>query len=154
MDIVHVRALFNPDRSDWMTRYRIKGATPCIEGTPGVEVLPFARERKAEKVFVKRTFDAFHDSELQSYLEASGKRFVLVAGLVTSVCVLLTTASTAQKGFLTAILSDCCADEVSAHENTLQNYPFIFDQANAGELADRYDEWCRQLLRLEEMTDT
>jgi nicotinamidase-related amidase len=35
------------------------------------------------------------------YLRQKRKRFVLTAGLVTSVCVFLTTASAAQNGFLT-----------------------------------------------------
>jgi len=100
IEIVHLRASFKPDMSDWMPRYKLLGRIPCIEGTAGVETLPFALDEPGEKVIIKQTFDGFHAPELLPYLER--KRFVLTAGLVTSVCVFLTTASATQKGFLTA----------------------------------------------------
>ena len=40
--VVHVRARFRPDGRDWMARYRLRNWIPCIDGTPGVETLPFA----------------------------------------------------------------------------------------------------------------
>ena len=42
LDVVHLRARFKADMSDWMPTYMLKGSIPCVEGTPGVETLPFA----------------------------------------------------------------------------------------------------------------
>jgi len=117
--VIHLRVSFRPDGADWMARYRLRGRIPCVEGTPGVATLPFAREDPGETVIIKHAFDGFQASELLQHLRQNGKRFVLSAGLVTSTCVLFTTVSAAQNGFLTAVVEDCCADEPSAHQQTL-----------------------------------
>ncbi|SVD83182.1 uncharacterized protein METZ01_LOCUS436036, partial [marine metagenome] len=127
IEIVHIRALFAPDSSDWMAKYTVKGSIPCVRGTEGAETLPFALAAPGEIEMEKQAFDAFHIPGLVSHLHQAGKRFLLTAGLLTSVCVFLTTASAAQRGFLTAMVTDCCADEPEAHESTLKRYPFIFD---------------------------
>ena len=50
LEVLHLRACFKPDMSDWMLKYRLRGAIPCIEGTPGVETLPFAVEQPGESL--------------------------------------------------------------------------------------------------------
>lgn len=42
--------------------------------------------------------------------------------------VLFTTASATQPGFLTAVVEACCADEPTAHEDTLNRCQCIFDR--------------------------
>ena len=147
IDIVHLRAEFEPDGSDWMPRYRLGGGIPCVKGTPGAEVLSFATERAGETVLVKQSFDGFVGSALQDHLQ--GKRFLLLAGLETSVCVLFTAASAIQNGFLVALVSDCCADDARAHELTLSHYPFLFESATVEELPARHDAWLRELQALD-----
>src|SRR5436190_2148363 len=53
IDVIHVRSHFNPDMSDWMLRYKLRGRIPCIDGTPGVEILPFALDIPGETVIIK-----------------------------------------------------------------------------------------------------
>ena len=141
IDVIHLRAMFRKDQSDWMARYRLTGNIPCIEGTPGAAVFPFAEAADAEKVIVKQTFDGFLNPELADHLEATGKRFLFIAGLVTSVCVLLTAASAAQRGYLVTVVDDCCADLPSAHAHTLDRYPFIFSRTVSDKLVAGRDEW-------------
>ena len=93
-------------------------------------------------------FDGFHDPELARYLRRRGKRFLLTAGLVTPICVLFTTVSAMQLGFLTAIVQDCCAAEPDQHEQTLTTYSFIFDQVNVGRIPERYAEWVADLAKV------
>jgi len=149
IDIVHVRARFLKDRSDWMAKYRLLDRIPCIEGTPGVEVFPSAQSAPGEFVIYKQSFDGFRKPALPAYLEKNGKRFLLVAGLVTSVCVFLTAASAAQRGYLVGIVEDCCADKIAAHDHTLQQYPFIFDRTSVDQITASCDEWLAQLDRLD-----
>jgi nicotinamidase-related amidase len=151
IDVIHLRAHFRPDGADWMVRYRLRGRIPCVEGTPGVETLPFAREEPGEAVIVKHTFDGFQTPELLPHLRRSGKRFLLTAGLVTSTCVLFTTVSAAQSGFLTAVVEDCCADEPTAHQETLDTYRFIFDRTTVDGIVERHGEWAEALGRLQEL---
>ncbi len=141
LDIVHLRARFQQDESDWMVKYKTSGRIPCIEGTPGVEIFPFARHEPGEFVIYKQSFDGFLKPALQAYLEKNQKSFVLVAGLVTSVCVLLTAATAAQRGYLVGLVEDCCADSPEAHEHTLRRYPFIFERTSVDQIAANHESW-------------
>jgi nicotinamidase-related amidase len=141
MDVVHLRARFKPDKSDWMVKYLFRDGIPCVEGTPGESVFPCASEVPAEPVFYKQTFDGFLNPDLHNHLQVNGKRFLLVAGLVTSVCVLLTSAAAAQRGYLVAVVEDCCADQPEAHRHTLSRYPFVFDRVNATEIVSSLEQW-------------
>lgn len=150
LDIVHLRASFQPDRSDWMARYRLLGKIPCVAGTAGADVLPCAQALPEEPIIEKQTFDGFLQPALPDYLEKNGKRFVLVAGIESSVCVLLTAMAATQRGYLTALIADCCADNQPAHEHTLRNYRFAFDTVGYADILGRYGQWCDELSRLEE----
>ncbi|TKJ29441.1 MAG: hypothetical protein CEE40_08515 [Chloroflexi bacterium B3_Chlor] len=151
IEVIHLRASFNPDMSDWMPTYKLRGSIPCVGGTPGVETLPFALENPGEMVIIKQTFDCFQNAELLRYLREKGKRFVLTAGLLTSVCVLLTTASAVQHGFLAAVIEDCCADAPDAHQQALDRYEFIFERMIVDRIPDHYHGWAAKLERLIEM---
>ena len=151
IEVIHLRAIFKPDTSDWMARYKLRGSIPCVEGTPGSETLPFAIEAPGEAVIVKQSFDGFQNPALLEHLRRGGKRFVLTAGLVTSTCVLFTTVSAAQEGFLTAVVEDCSADELEAHRKTLDRYQFIFERTSLDAIAERHAEWLAELKRLDEL---
>jgi nicotinamidase-related amidase len=149
LEVVHLRASFKADKSDWMLRYRLRGRIPCVEGTNGVKTLPFATKKRREAVFLKQTFDGFHQADLLPYLRGKGKRYLLTAGLVTSTCVFLTTASAAQLGFLAAIVEDCCADEPFRHEDTLESYQFIFDRTTTDAVRRDHSKWLAALKKLD-----
>jgi nicotinamidase-related amidase len=152
LEVVHLRAQFRPDMSDWMATYRLRGRIPCVEGTAGVETLPFALEQPGEAVVVKQAFDGFQTAELEAHLRRTGKRFLLAAGLVTSVCVLFTTASAVQRGFLTAVVEECCADRPEAHAQTLDRYGgFLFRRATVASLAAEYAGWRAALEKLDQL---
>jgi len=150
IDIVHLRARFQQDESDWMVKYKIADRIPCIEGTPGVEIFPVAEEMPGEFVIYKQTFDGFHKPALQAYLEKNRKQYVLIAGLVTSVCVLLTAATAAQRGFLVGVVEDCCADSPEAHEQVLKRYPFIFDLVSVDQITSCREMWLDDISKLSE----
>jgi nicotinamidase-related amidase len=153
IEVIHVRAVFSADGSDWMAPYKVKGWIPCIQGTDGAKPLPWAEAQGHEKVFVKKTFDAFCLPELDAYLKAKGKGFLLTAGLVTSICVLLTTASAAQKGYLVNMVADCCGDEPLAHTHALERYQRIFmsTAGHQGILAMK-PAWDRHLQSVKNLT--
>jgi nicotinamidase-related amidase len=148
IELVHLRATFEPDQSDWMPRYRLRGRVPYVAGTPGCKVLPYAAEEGAEQVFLKHTFDGFLCPDLLPYLRQRHKRFILTAGLLTATCVLFTTISAAQLGFLTAVVEDCCADHPAWHQQTLDTYQFVFDRTTVPALSSDYDRWRADLERL------
>ncbi len=148
IDVIHLRASFQPDMSDWMLKYKLRGRIPCIAGTAGIETLPFAVERSGETVITKHTFDGFLTPDLLPLLQQRGKRFLLTAGLITSTCVFLTTSTAAQSGFLAAVVEDCCADFPAAHQQTLDGYRFVFDRTTVKAIPEQYDEWTAALAKL------
>ena len=151
IDIVHLRANFQPDQSDWMQKYKLLGRIPCVAGTAGIETLPCALEQPNEVVLLKQTFDGFHNPQLLQHLRRAGKRFLLVAGLITSTCVLFTATAAAQSGFLVELVEDCCADEPTAHAHTLSRYRFIFDRTTVEMIPNNSAEWVAALKQLDEL---
>ena len=123
-NIIHIRSVFQPDRSDWMLFYRPegRGQIPCISGTGGTEFTEFAKPMGAEKVIEKQTFDSFIGTDLEEHLQSRGIKAVLIAGLETSVCVLFTANSAYQRKYLPLVVSDACADTGNRHENALEMY--------------------------------
>ena len=150
LDILHVRARFKPDGSDWMARYKLLGSLPCIQGTPGERVMPCARELPGEAVLLKQSYDSFCNPDVNAWLRRNGKRYVLVAGLVTAVCVLLTGASAAQRGYLVAIVEDCCADQAGAHDMVMERYTNVMERVTADGIVARHGTWQSQLRRLKQ----
>ena len=148
IDVVHLRAGFQPDKSDWMPTYKFGEHIPCVEGTAGVEFFDCAVPAPGEPIITKQTFDGFQNPELEAYLSQHNKKFLIVAGLVTSVCVLLTAATAAQRGYLTALVEDCSADKRKAHEHTLQRYPFVFDRVLVDDIETRQSVWNESLEKL------
>ncbi len=101
-------------------------------------------------VIEKQTQDGFHNPKLLDYLHSKDKRFLLTAGLVTAVCVLFTTASASQLGFLAVVVSDCCADYPEAHAMALKRYRgFLFDSVELDEIPERWQDWIAQVEQLE-----
>jgi len=148
IDVIHLRASFQPDMSDWMLKYKLRGRIPCVAGTPGIDPLPFALEAPGETVITKHTFDGFLTPDLLPTLRQRGKRFLLTAGLVTSTCVFLTTTTAAQSGFLAVMVEDCAADSPAAHQHTLDNYRFVFNRTTVNAIPEQYNEWTASLAKL------
>ena len=149
IEVIHLRGCFREDKSDWMPIYKLGRRMPCIENTSGIDLLPEAKAVDGEIVLEKHSFDGFLNEELDRHLQQGNKRFLLTAGLITSVCVFLTTVSAMQRGYLTAIVEDCCADEPAAHEHTLDRYSFMFEKITVDELALQHQAWQQMIDQLE-----
>jgi nicotinamidase-related amidase len=152
LEVIHVRSRFKPDKSDWMLMYRLRVPVshhPCVAGQKGEEPLPFAAREPGELVVFKQTFDALHTPNLVPYLRENDKRVLLVAGLLTSVCVLFTAASASQLGFLAAVVEDCCADRPEKHERTLDEYQFMFDRTTTDAIREQHSNWLAALAELD-----
>ena len=152
LEVIHVRSRFEPDKSDWMLMYRLRVPVshhPCVAGQEGEKPLSFAAAEPGECVFLKQTFDALHTPDLLAYLRENDKRVLLVAGLVTSICVFFTAASAAQLGFLAAVVEDCCADRPEKHERTLDGYQFMFERTTTDAIGEQHATWLTALAELD-----
>ena len=152
LEVIHVRSRFKPDKSDWMLMYRLRVPVshhPCVAGQQGEEPVSFAAREPGELVVFKQTFDALHTPNLVPYLRENDKRVLLVAGLLTSVCVLFTAASAAQLGFLAAVVEDCSADRLDKHERTLDEYQFMFDRTTTDAIREQHSNWLAAFAELD-----
>jgi nicotinamidase-related amidase len=151
MPVVHTQACFAADGHDWMLFYgpHGRGAIPCVAGTEGALIEPFAAPADGEPIVVKKTFDGFAGTDLEQVLRARQVQAVLIAGLVTSVCVLFTAMSAYARRMVPIVVSDACADAPQDHDATLRRYDGLCflnvttgqvhaDPASAARLADRF----------------
>lgn len=151
IEVVHIRSRFNPDMSNWMAKYKLRGSIPCIEGTEGAETLPFASDMPEEEVIYKQTFDGFFNPELNQYLRANGRRFLLTAGLTSTMCVLFTTASAVQRGFLCAVIEDCCCS-AQGHVEALERLNALtLGTCRAEQVISNYSNWSKSLNQLDRL---
>jgi hypothetical protein len=58
-----------------------------------------------------------------------------------------------QNGFLATMVEDCCADDLAAHQNTLSQYPFIFDRISVDQIPGAYAGWSAELRALDQLAD-
>jgi nicotinamidase-related amidase len=81
------------------------------EGQKGTEAIPLIQELGDRVVEVpgRRGLNAFSNTDLEDVLRGSGIRNVVLAGVVTSLCIDSTARSAHDLGFLVHILSDCTA---------------------------------------------
>jgi nicotinamidase-related amidase len=122
--VAHTHAVFQPDASDWMLFYgpHGRGPIPCIAGSVGVAIEDFAAPQVSETVIRKQTFDGFLKTDLERVLSERKIQAVIVAGLVTSVCVLFTATSAYLRGFVPLVVTDAYADSPEHHDAALRMY--------------------------------
>jgi len=149
IQVVHIRQTFSKDKTDWMPRYRLRDKAPCIRFSIGAQAVPFAEEREGEVIFEKQTLDAFCNPQLEEFLRTNRKKYVLTCGLTTSMCVLLTASSSFQRGYLTALIEDCCADYPEAHSIVLDRFRGFFDIVSHHQLTESHSRWNSQISQLE-----
>lgn len=66
----------------------LKRAPHCLEGTPGVDVVPQLDKHADDLVFHKRRYSAFFGTDLDLTLRDNLIDTVIVFGVVTNICVL------------------------------------------------------------------
>ncbi len=85
------------------------GAGFLEEGTDGVEIMAPVLPREGEALITKRAPNSFLGTDLEQELRDSGVEEVVVAGMMTSMCVDATTRAGADLGFKMTLVPDACA---------------------------------------------
>lgn len=88
---------------------RTPGATIFAPGSPALEIHPDARPAPDEPVVRKHLPGSFTGTKLEEILRARGIERVLIAGLMTQMCVDTTTRQAAHLGFQVTVLADATA---------------------------------------------
>jgi nicotinamidase-related amidase len=85
------------------------GSTFFLPGTKGADIHPSVTPGKDETVVEKNFPNAFRDTTLQKRLEELAVRNLVVAGMMTHMCVDATVRHAADLGYKVTLLGDACA---------------------------------------------
>ncbi|MEI6245275.1 MAG: cysteine hydrolase [Acidobacteriota bacterium] len=97
----------------------IKESGAFKAGTAGADTIPevLAFGDRVTYVTGKVGFNAFSNTTLDGVLKAKGITDVLVAGMVTSLCIDSTGRAAYERGYRVTILSDCCSARTPAEQD-------------------------------------
>lgn len=100
---------------------------PAIVSTSATKVYsgpvmpPVARALGDVAAIDRRSMNLFEDDAARGAVEASGRKVLLVAGLLTEACVSFTVLSALGAGYRTFVVADCCGGSSSAaHDAALR----------------------------------
>ncbi|MDX1374039.1 MAG: cysteine hydrolase family protein [Burkholderiales bacterium] len=85
------------------------GATFFIPGTPGAEIHSSVTPAESEKVIEKNYPNSFRETALETRLEAAGTRHLVIAGMMTHMCVDATVRQAFDLGYRITLGADACA---------------------------------------------
>jgi nicotinamidase/pyrazinamidase len=89
--------------------FRGKMKVHCLRGTKGAEVVDDLKPRPIDIILPKRRFSAFFKTDLDQTLRVLGVDTIVVTGMTTEVCVLMTAMDGLSHDFSVILLEDCSA---------------------------------------------
>lgn len=112
-----------------------------IEGSPGTELMPGIYREGDLKVYGKKRYDSFLDTDLEFVLESLGAKTIGIMGVNTNSCVLTTTLSASTKDFDPIVIEECVdtLDDPKYHTYALELIKLAFGRVmRAGEFFEEY----------------
>lgn len=86
-----------------------QGSTFFIPGTAGAEIHERVRPKANERVIEKNFPNSFRNTDLDQALKATGAKDLVVAGMMTHMCVDASVRQAADLGYKVTLLGDACA---------------------------------------------
>ncbi len=131
-----------PDGSDLIRRRRSResisrGASGdgsghmAAVGTEGYGIIPRVRPGPDELVLDKNTGSAFNSTGIDVHLRNLGVRTLVVAGIATDMCVMLTSLDAADRGWDVFVAADACTTvDPGSHDAFLLIFKRVFGSVN------------------------
>ena len=91
------------------------GATFFLPGTRGAEIHASVRPASGETVIEKNFPNAFRNTGLREFLEKQNVRNLVVAGMMTHMCVDASVRHAADLGYKITLLGDACATRAQSY---------------------------------------
>lgn len=118
----------------------IKEARAFCDQSHGSQTVPELEARRDQLLEIpgKRGLNAFTETDLREELQSDGIRNVVLAGVVTSLCIDSTARQAYELGFQVTILSDCTAGRTALEQEFYceQIFPLYAQVCTARELCD------------------
>jgi nicotinamidase-related amidase len=106
---------------DFIFRGRMK--IHSLRGTQGAEVVDELKPEPSDIILPKRRFSAFFKTDLDQTLRTLGADTIVVTGITTEVCVLMTVMDGLSHDFSAILLEDCSASRsYEFHQACLNTY--------------------------------
>jgi len=100
-----------------------------LEGSWEAEIVDGLEPREDDLVVVKHTYDAFHETQLEGWLEAHGIDDLVICGTLANVCVLHTASSAGLRDFRPVLVEDAVGAIEDGHrEYALEHADFLFGE--------------------------
>jgi len=104
-----------------------------VEGSWEAKLVEELAPREDDLVVEKHTYDAFHETQLEGWLDARGVKDLLICGTLANVCVLHTASSAGLRDYRPILVEDAIGFiEADHHEYALDHADWLF-----GEVAER-----------------
>lgn len=98
----------------------------CVEGTPGVEIVPELAPQPGDYMIVKRRYSAFFATDLDLLLRGLEVDTLVLTGAATDVCVRATAQDAQQLNYHVIVPEECVAGTtVEQHRAALRNIAYI-----------------------------
>ena len=91
------------------------GATFFLPGTRGAEIHPSVAPRGGEPVLEKNFPNSFRNTELEATLQKQGIKNLVIAGMMTHMCVDAAVRHAADLGYKVTLLGDACATRAQTY---------------------------------------
>lgn len=78
----------------------------CVHGTPGADVVDPLRPRTGEPCIPKRRYSGFFETNLDDLLRKFGVERLILTGLLTDICILITAIDAGQRGYQVVVPQD------------------------------------------------
>lgn len=118
----------NDNYGRWGGTWREIFAHCARKGALGARVTRSLKPTKDDIVLLKPRHSAFFGTPLNVLLEELGVRRLILAGMATNLCVLMTAYDAKMNGYPIIVLSDCCAAESDFDHNlVLRQLQQFFD---------------------------
>jgi nicotinamidase-related amidase len=91
------------------------GSTFFLPGTRGAEIHESVRPQASETVIEKNFPNSFRNTPLRDKLEALGVKHLVVAGMMTHMCVDASVRHAADLGYKITLLGDACATRAQSY---------------------------------------
>lgn len=79
----------------------------AVNGSAGSEIIAELKPRSRDYIIDKTTYSAFYRTKLEKFLKKLGTKKIVIAGVVTEICVLYTSMEACLRGFQVEVPEDC-----------------------------------------------
>jgi nicotinamidase-related amidase len=125
--IIYTQEAHRAEKVDFGLELAYEEPEHCLEGTPGIEIIPAVSPQPGDFLIVKRRYSAFFATDLDLLLRGLEVDTLILVGVATDVCVRATAQDAQQLNYRVIVPEECVAGtSVEQHQAALGNIAYIF----------------------------